>query len=424
MQMPLSLRRTLQQISHSPLVHPRTQEERNARLLLLNTSAIGVSSGGIVAFMPVFLARLGASSSLVGWLTSAPALLAVFLRIPGAVIAEQHTDQVKLRTTVSRFVYAAYLLCGLLPFVIPAQSLPIVLVIIWTLQAVGESVTVPSWTAVLLQAVAPQHRAQLNGIRWAMLSLICAGSSAFFGWLLDRIAFPLNYQIVFFISFVSAWLDPFFFSFVKVPPLEKPRLTPTRNLGRRAAEYLGPALHYKPFMVFLAATLLYRIALNLPSPLFSLFWVNELHASDTLIGLRGTVGNAVLVASYIFWGRSANRLGHRKVLTLSALAFAAYPIVTALSPNAFWLLPAAALWGLTVSGLDIGLFDLMLASCPAQRQPLFAAMWSMAANAAIFAGPLIGAALSDATSLSTALIVAGIVQAVATIPFVFLPGDV
>jgi len=66
----------------------------------------------------------------------------------------------------------------------------------------------------------------------------------------------------------------------------------------------------------------------------------------------------------------------------------------------------------------------MLASCPAQRQPLFAALWSTAANAAIFAGPLLGAALSDATSLSTALIVAGIAQAVTTIPFVFLPKDV
>jgi len=177
-------------------------------------------------------------------------------------------------------------------------------------------------------------------------------------------------------------------------------------------------------VTYLAATILYRLALNLPSPLLSLFWVNELRASDTLIGLRGTVGNAALVAGYIFWGRSANKMGHRKVLTLSALTFAVYPVMTALSPNAFWLLPAVAFWGLTASGLDIGLFDLMLASCPERRQPLFAAFWSMAVNMAIFAGPLLGAALSDATSLTTALIVAGIAQALTTIPFVLLPSDV
>jgi MFS family permease len=424
MHLRLLMQRAIQQIHRSPLVHPHTREEHNARLLLLNTSMIGISSGGIVAFMPVFLARLGASPTLLGWLNSAPALLAVFLRIPGAMIAERYANQVRVRSTVASFVYSAYLLCGLMPFFLPAQQLPTVLVAIWTLQAVGESITVPSWMAVLHQAVLPQHRAQLNGIRWAMLSLLSAASSAFFGWLLDHIAFPLNYQIVFFISFATALLDPFFFSFIKVPPLEKPVVNAVRGLGKRVAEYLNPVFHYKPFMVYLAATMLYRLALNLPSPLFSLFWVNELHASDTLIGLRGTIGHAALVVGYIFWGRSANRLGHRKVLTLSALTLALYPLVTALSSSAFWLLPAAAIWGLTASGVDIGLFDLMLASCPERRQPLFAAFWSIAANMAIFIGPLLGAMLSEATSLSAALIIAAVAQALTTIPFVLLPGDV
>jgi MFS family permease len=418
------LRRAIQHIKGSALVNPRTPEERNARLLLLNTSMIGFSSGGIVAFIPVFLARLGASSSLVGWLISAPALLGVFSLIPGAMLAERHSDQVKLRSMVSRLVYSSYLLCGLAPFVIPAAHLPPVLVFIWTFKTLGESVTIPSWTAVMLQAVSPQRRAQVNGVRWALLSLVCAASSAFFGWLLDGISFPLNYQVVFIISFATAWLDPFFFSFVRVPPLEKPHLQSTRSLGKRIVEYLRPVVHHRPFLMYLAGTILYRIALNFPSPLFSLFWVNRLHASNTLIGLRGTVGNAALVLGYIFWGRSANRMGHRKVLTVSALTFAIYPIMTALSPSALWLLPAAAVWGLTASGLDIGLFDLMLASCPERRQPLFAAFWSMAANTAIFAGPLLGAAVSDATSLSTALIVAGAAQVLTTIPFVLLPGDV
>lgn len=424
MRLSLLTQRAIQQISESPLVRPRTLEERNARFLLLNTSMIGISSGGIVAFLPVFLARLGASSTLLGWLNSAPALLGVLLRIPGAMIAERYPNQVKVRSTVAMFVYSAYLLCGLMPFFLPAQQLPTILVIVWTLQAIGESVTVPSWMAVLHQAISPQHRAQLNGIRWAMLSLLSAASSAFFGWLLDRIAFPLNYQIVFFISFATALLDPFFFSFIRVPPLAKPPMHSTSHLGKRVAEYLRPVLHYKPFIVYLASTMLYRLALNLPSPLFSLFWVNKLHASDTLIGLRGTIGHAALVAGYLFWGRSANKLKHRNVLTLSALGLALYPFVTALSPNAFWLLPAAAIWGLTASGVDIGLFDLMLASCPEHRQPLFAAFWSIAANMAIFIGPLLGAKLSEATSLGMALFIAAIAQALTTIPFVLLPGDV
>lgn len=407
----------------SPVVSPRTQEERNERALYLSTALMGVPSGGIAAFFSVFLARLGAAPTLISWATSAPALLLVFTVIPGAAIAERYADQVKVRVLTARLIRVSFLFCALAPFVVPPAYLPLVLVAIWTLKTFPDAVAVPSWTAVMAQAISPGKRARINGTRWALLSVVSALSSAVFGWMLDLIAFPLNYQVVFFVSFLLSSLDPYFFSFIKVPPLEEVARTATRGLVSRFAEYLRPVVHERNFLLFLACTVLYRIALNFPAALFSVFWVNDLNASDTLIGLRGTVGNGVLVVAYMFWGHCANRLGHRKVLWLSAVGFAVYPIMTALSPSAVWLLPAAAVWGITVAGLDMGIFDLMLASIPGKRQPLFAGAYSMVANTCIFLGPLLGAALGQATSTGTALIVAGILQVVTTIPFLFLPHD-
>ena len=256
------------------------------------------------------------------------------------------------------------------------------------------------------------------------MSLVSAVSTALFGWLLDQIVFPLNYQIVFLISALLSSLDIIFFARLRVPPLEHPTPRPSGTVWGRFADYLRPVAHHRPFVVFLSATTLYRLTLNLPVPLFSLFWVKELQAANTIIGLRGMVGYAALVVGYTLWGRLANRLGHRRVLTWSALGLGFYPILTALSPSALWLLPAAFVWGITAAGVDIGLFDLMLAACPEQRQPLFAAVSSMATNAAIFAGPLLGATLANATTITTALIIAGIAQWVATFPFRALPSDV
>ncbi|MGM0400214.1 MAG: hypothetical protein ACQEQT_02830, partial [Chloroflexota bacterium] len=56
-----------------------------------------------------------------------------------------------------------------------------------------------------------------------------------------------------------------------------------------------------------------------------------------------------------------------------------------------------------------------------ERQPLFAAVWSMISNGAIFVGPLLGATLAQSTSRGTALLIAGLLQMVMSIPFVFLP---
>jgi len=410
--------------ANSSLLKPRDQEDRNARLLYLNTALVGVEAGGIMAFLPVFLARLGATPTLLGWLTSAPALLAVLFLIPGAMVAERYADPVKVRNAYVAAVRFGFLLCALAPWVVPREHLPIALVVIWTLKTLPDVVAIPAWTAVMARAASPRRRAEINGTRWALMSLVSAVSTAVFGWLLDQIVFPLNYQIVFLISALISSLDIIFFARVRVPPLERPARGPSTTVWGRFAEYLRPVAHHRPFLIFLSATTLYRLALNLPVPLFSLFWVNELQAANTLIGLRGMVGHAALVAGYTLWGRLANRLGHRRVLTWSALGLGLYPILTALSPSALWLLPAAFVWGITAAGVDIGLFDLMLAACPEQRQPLFAAVSSMATNAAIFAGPLLGATLADATTIATALIIAGVVQWVATLPFRALPSDV
>jgi MFS family permease len=427
-----AVRRALRRITHSAVIHPRTDEDRNARLLYLNTASIGVASGGLISFLPVFMARLGASSTLVSLLTSAPALLAVFMLMPGAMIAERSNDQVKVRVRYAYLVLVGYLLCALAPWVVPIEWLPVALIFVWALKTFPEAVGIPAWTSVVARAVSPRRRAEMNGIRWALLSMVMAVSSAFFGWLLDQIVFPLNYQIVFFISFASGALDPFFFSKIVVSPLERaPEDTDaaTRRRGilaapRRLVDYWRPVLQHKPFMAFMAATIIYRVALNLPVALYSLYWVNVLKVPDTLIGLRGTVGNAALVIGYIYWGRSANRLTHRKVLFITALGYALYPILTALVPSGIWLLPVAALWGLMAAGIDIGLFDLMLSTWPNKRQPLFAAAWSMAVNGVVFVAPLIGAALANRTTLGTALVVAGAAQMLTTIPFLKLPKDV
>jgi len=420
----LGLRSLRRWAENTSVLNPRDQEDRNARLLYLNTALVGAETGGIMAFLAVFLARLGATPTLVGWLTSAPALLAVLLLIPGAMVAERHADQVKVRNVYVAAVRLGYLLCAVAPWVVPQEHLPTVLVVVWTLKTLPDVVAIPSWTAVMARAISPRRRAQINGTRWALLSLVSAASSALFGWLLDQIVFPLNYQVVFFISSALSSLDIVFFARIRIAPLDRPGRGAARTVYGRFVEYLRPVANYRPFLIFLSATMLYRLALNLPVPLFSLFWVNELKAPNTLIGLRGTVGYAALVAGYLLWGRLANRLGHRRVLTWSALGLGLYPIATALSPSAPWLLPAAFIWGITAAGVDIGLFDLMLAACPEERQPLFAAVWSMAANAAIFAGPLLGAALSNTTTIATALVIAGIVQWVTTVPFTALPRDV
>ena len=131
-----------------------------------------------------------------------------------------------------------------------------------------------------------------------------------------------------------------------------------------------------------------------------------------------------LVIGYLAWGRLVQRVQHRKMLCLSVGLLALYPISTALIPSALWLPAVALVWGIAASGVDIGLFDLMLAAAPRDRMPRLASLLKLAVSAASFVGPLLGVALSEATSVRTALIIVGVIQLVTVIGFRLLPGDV
>src|SRR5947199_10089992 len=66
---------------------PVDREGRNIRRLMLMSALEGVISGGIITFLPVFLARMNASALLVSLVTALPALAAIVVALPAGAMA-------------------------------------------------------------------------------------------------------------------------------------------------------------------------------------------------------------------------------------------------------------------------------------------------------------------------------------------------
>ncbi len=400
-----------------------TLEDRNYRNLLISGAWFGPAEGGVFQFLAVFVARLGASPTIVSMLTAGPALVNIFVGIPGGAYAERRADQVRLVVWAGFFARLSYLLIALLPFFLPPDKIAIGIVILWSLTAIPNAAHVPAWTSMMQRAVSAKRRPKLNGTRWGLMSLISGISLTIYGFMLDRMAFPIGYQIIFMISFLAALMNLYYFSKVVIPPFVS---------GREAGQGQGSIFAEIPelfrsyvstprFVRFLIASGAFRLALAMPVGLFSIYWVNDLQATDGWIGLRGTVGAFALVIGYFFWGRTANRIGHRRMLLICGVGQACYPVLTALAPNEYWLLPAAFVSGITAGGIDLGLFDMLLAACPEGRQPTFAAGSAVFTSMAVTVGPLLGAAMAQSASTRTALFIIGGLQAIATLGFLLLP---
>jgi len=413
------------QTSLSALLRGResdTVEQRNARNLILSGAWLGFIDGGIASYLGVWMARLGATPTIMGMLSSGPQLINIISLLPAGAFVERQTDLVRVANRVALIHRSGYVLIALLPFFLGSPQIMFAAIIIWSLITIPGAVHYPALMGVLQNAVPPPRRPRVNANRWAIYSVVGTLCIPLVGAMIDHMTFPVGFQLAFALSFVGSLPNIYFFSKIKIPPFKADRVhgDPALPLLARLRRFASPFIESKPFVRFNLATAAFRLAMSMPAGLFSIFWVDNLHASNTVIGLRGSVGYATLVFGYWFWARVTNRVGHRSLLFMSSL-IGLYAITTALSPNAEWLIPSAVIWGFFVAAIDIGFVDMLLLACPSGRQPTFAAVSNLLASVENFIGPLAGAALAQVIGVQMALIVAGVLQVMSGVFFILLP---
>jgi MFS family permease len=392
-----------------------TVQERNIFRLHLDTALQGIASAGTAVYLSVYLVHAGAQPIEVALLSSLPALMMVLLAVPAAAYVDRQRDLVQTVVRV-RFVYYLGSLAVALLLATPLGRLPLAVVATWALFSTAFSAFQPAWMAAMANIVPRGRMLAVTGDRWAVNGAVAAAVVAAFGLLLDRLAFPFNYQVVFSSSFVAALLALHFYKGIRIP-----YRIPSPSAGQRVGERLqvmGRALiDHRDFMRFLLAAFVYQMATWLPEGLFSVFWVRDLAASDSLIGIRTMAFNLTLMLGYFILGRMTGRLGRRRVLVLATAAVGLYPAFTALAPTAAWLVPIAAVRGLFSAGIEIVLFEALLAKSPSEHRPGFVAASSMLDNLAHLLAPLLGAGLAALWDIRAAMFIGSAAYLIAAVLF-------
>jgi len=382
-------------------------QNRNILNFTIDTALQGLMMGGIFNFISVFAVRLGASKLMVSLLTSLPALMMVFASIPAGRIVEQQRDLVRYTNLIRIPHRVSFLLIAILPFFVNRGLVEIV-VLIWTLKSIPATLLESSWMAVVAELIPPERRARVNGMRWAILSVVTAIATAGFGYILDRLPFPQNYQLVFFISFVGGMVGIYFFGRLRIPEnVPPPRVKePHIPLSERIRAYLRP-MNVPAFVLYEIAATVLRFGVNLPSALYAIYWIHNLNASDLWIGWQAAAGKVALIVGYIVWGHVISRKGYRIPLLICVTLLGLYPVLTGLTRNQLWLPLVAVVQGFFSTGIDIAFFDMLLNVSPADRRPSFIAMNTMLASMTLFLAPMVGNYLADWVSLPVIFFIAG-----------------
>ncbi len=382
---------------------PATQK-RNFRYVLID--AVGVSISNVAApFLPVFLTRLGASNVQVGLLTSMPGVTGLILALAVGRFLQSRRRIVPWYSLSRLAVIACYALTGLLTLFLPQEHLIFSTLIIWALATLPMTALAVAFSVVMNAVAGPEGRYLLLSRRWAVFGLTGVVGTFLVTRVIDRIAFPLNYALMF-LGLSLGGLISFYFSNRICLPEQTPAPLPAGGSPRQRLRNSLDLIRAAPaFVSFSTKRFVYLSALALSAPIMPLFFVRQVGASDSQIGSINMVFTLVMLVGYFLWPRLSKQRGGRFVLLATTLGMTFYPALTALFPQVNAILVFAAVAGLFQAGLDLVFFDELMKTVPPEYSALFVSLAQSLQYLSTIVAPLLGTALADLIGLDGALLV-------------------
>ena len=412
------------------------KQQHNFRHFYLDILWWGVLAGSTIAFVSVYLVRLGATTFHLALLAAGPALVNLLISIPaGHWLKNRNLNKATFQTSL--WFRGGYLVLIFLPNLLPTNTGQIWTVILTYLAAaIPGTVLAISFNALFADLVEPDWRPYVVGRRNAILALSITVTSLLVGTTLEHVVFPISYQVVFGIGFLGAAISSY--HLYKLQPAET---TPVYNgqpindrLGyesqrngdvakrgfglrfltrQESSRWLRYDLIRSPFGTFLLAYLFFYVAQYLPLPLFPVYLVKEIGISDSILSISGALFYLGMMVISLKLDTISQKFGRQKVLNWGVLSYAIFPLMISLWGNVGSILAAHILggvaWGFTGSSILNNLMD----KTPAADRPAHMALNHVTLNIGILAGSFLGPVLGEMVGLQTAILTAAFLRILA-----------
>lgn len=407
---------SLNKIFRNPSVPAEYQS--NFLHLYLDIGWFGVLSGSTVNFINVYATRIGATGLQIGLLGATTAVVSLIFAIPAGRWLEQRAmgRAVFWSSVIYRLGFLFYIF---LPWVFGAQGQ------IWALIGLSLLMGVPlvalsvGFSALFAESVPNDWRAQVAGTRNIVLSITFMITSLASGYILNHIAFPINYQIVFFIGFAGALASSYHLYLIKpiqaviklipIPP-EQIAERKKKNISADLGFALRADIWKSPFRATLLAMLAFHIAQYLALPIFPLYFVHKLNLTDENLG----IGTALFYLTVLLGSTQLNRFvrlfGHKKVTGWGVISMALYPCLLAISSVVWHYYAVSILGGLAWAFVGGASANYVIENCPENDRPSHLAWYNIILNASVLIGSLAGPLIAESISLSAALLLFGLLR--------------
>lgn len=370
--------------------------------------AIGVGLASTAApFLPVFLTRLEATTLQISLLTTMPAITGLLLAIPLGQFLQSRRNIVPWFSFARLAVLSSYAVTSLMTLFLPRAVSVIGVLGVWALATVPQTILSICFSVVMNSIAGPEGRYELMTHRWSLLGLTNALTALLAGQLLDRLPFPLNYQVVFIALSAGGLISYYFSSKIDLPDAPLPYDTVKHSWTERVIGYIHLIAGEKPFVSFVSKRFVFLTGAALAAPLLPIYYVKTLHAPDFGIALINIAANMTVILGYFLWTRQTRRHGSQVVLLATTCGAALYPVMVGLTHQVWPVVIFAAISGVFQAGINLIFFDELMKRVPVEYSATFVAAAQGLQYMSSIVAPLIATWLSAQLGFSTALLISG-----------------
>ena len=385
-----------------PADKPLAVRKRNFRNVQIDAVGVGLASAA-GPFLPVFLARLGASNFQVGLLTSMPGITGLVLAFFVGRFLQTRRKIVPWFSLSRLMVLSSYALTGLVTLIIPLSHAVVSTLVIWAFATLPQTALAVCFTVVMNAVAGRDGRYSLLSRRWAILGLTNFAATFLVTELVSRVPFPLSYEIMFLGLSLGGLVSFYFSNRISLPEQIPPPLATGKTAGEALRNTLTLLRQHPDFISISIKRFVYLSAVALAAPIMPLYFVRVVKASDGAIGTINMTFTFALLGGYLLWPWVSRRRGGRFVLLATTLAMVLYPLLTATTHQVRPILLYTGIAGLFQGGLDLVFFDEYMKTIPDEYSAILVSLEQSIQYLSAVASPLIGTSLANYIGLGGAL---------------------
>jgi len=412
-----------------------TPTDRNLFYLCVEIIPVGFASGAL-AFNGPFVLKLGASNALIGAMASLPALMVILFTLPAARFMDRTTNRKPWLTGSLGLSRLIYLLIALVPWLLPPDIRAPAVVGLIVLQAIPLALFNTAFWILIADACPPDRRSSLFTTRTTLLSATVGVSAFLSGIFLDRVPFPLNYQILNLVGFVLVQYSTYLVNRITPPvtfslPINSSHQAASDGVVTAPAKPAKPRLSVagvrsfirenRPFVNFNVSTLICWFGAWGAGPLYTIFLVRMLNFSNSWIGTNSTLAQIAVVVSAPLWNRLIKRKGNMWTVLRTVILTGFYPILIVVAPLAAPILLIGFMNTLNDTGIGIAHTGIFLDVIPPHKRSSFIAAHTTLMNVGAMLGPMLAAPLADVIGVPAVLVVCGVIRFIGGAMFWIIP---